>query len=129
MNLCTHTHARMHTHTTNVCTVRMCCTQNHSIYFFSDRLVAYEPISDDGMRALISSNYVYFFKQTPPSLDDVEAKIDLELLHHCRHTTSKGDKGDKGNIYPCVISLQELMCVFVTLSGVLIGMCVGVLVC
>ena len=75
----THVHTRTHAHTVYILYV-------HAVIlftFFSGRLVAYEPISDDGMRTLISSNYVYFFKQTPPSLDDVEAKIDLELLHHC----------------------------------------------
>jgi vacuolar protein sorting-associated protein 13D len=75
-----------------------------------EMLVAYEHISNDGTRALISSNFVYFFKQTPPSPTDVEAKIDLELLHHCRDTISKGDKGDRAPIIVLSVQLsQELM--------------------
>ena len=74
------------------------------------RLVAYEYLTTDGPRVLISTNFVYLIKQTPPTASDVEAKIPLEILHHCRDTTSRGDGGENGAIQYNAIHCNAIQC-------------------
>ena len=75
------------------------------------RLVAYEYLTREGPRVLISTNFVYLIKQTPPTASDVEAKIPLEILQHCRDTTSRGGGGENGKdlfVSPQVSSITSL---------------------
>ena len=72
------------------------------------RLVAYEFLSRDGTRLLISTNLVYFITNTPPSQNDIKAMVPLEQLLHCRDTVSKVDR-EKGNTF---IVLENQGCMY-----------------
>jgi len=58
------------------------------------RLVSYERlvVEPEPMRAIISSDYLYFFQDSPPRPNHLHTKIDLEELIDCRLASSKSSK-------------------------------------
>lgn len=60
----------------------------------NEKLVSYERVNSgtDEMRVIISSNFLYFFRDSPPDSSSMESQVDLDSLVECRFTHSKTSK-------------------------------------
>lgn len=61
------------------------------------RLVSYELLyetqaGNERMRVIISSQYLYFFQQSPPDPNSLDNKISLDELAECKPATAKSSE-------------------------------------
>lgn len=64
---------------------------------FHCRLISYELLheeqsSKERMRVIISSQFLYFFQQSPPDLSSLDSQISLDELTECKPSTAKTSK-------------------------------------
>lgn len=62
------------------------------MYFpYACRLVSYEVLNQgqDSMKAIISSQFIYMFKDSPPDPSSLQGKLNLDDLMECRAAQSK----------------------------------------
>ena len=72
------------------------------IVHFDFRLVSYERLitEPEPMKVIISSDYLYFFQDSPPRPNHLHTKIDLEELIDCRLASSKSGKPIRAQDHP-----------------------------